>query len=88
MLALLRLIFMLLLILTAIYWSLVLWLRAAERDRLEREWQEVRPPLPLHRFVENGMRDYRGSLRRKLLWGVYVVPLGLIALLIYLVNYA
>ena len=65
-----------------------LYFRAGERDRLEAEWVAKQPPLPQHTYVENGIRDYRRSLRRKLLWGVYIVPIGAILLLIYLVNYA
>lgn len=79
---------MLLVVLTVIYWSLVFWFRAAERDRLEAEWEREQPPLPRHTFVENGIRDYGGSLRRKLLWGVYVVPITAICLLIYIMNFA
>lgn len=88
MFGLLRLFAIFLVLLTIIYWSLVFYLRAGERDRLEAEWEAERPPLPRDRYVENGIRDYQGNLRRKLLWGVYIVPIGAICLLIYFVNYA
>ena len=88
MFGLLRLAVILLIVLTVVYWCLVFWFRAGERARLEAEWRQEQPPLPMHTYVENGIRDYQGSLRRKLLWGVYVVPIGAICLLIYLVNYA
>ena len=88
MFGLLRLVVVLLVALTVIYWSLVFYLRAGERDRLEAEWERDRPPLPRHTYVEIGLRDYGGSLRRKLLWGVYIVPIALICGLIYVVNYA
>lgn len=88
MIGLLRLVVILLVALTVIYWSLVFWFRAGERARLQEEWAREQPPLPEETFVENGMRDYQGSLRRKLLWGVYIVPVSLICGLIYFVNYA
>ena len=88
MFGLLRLAAILLIGLTVIYWCLVFYFRAGERERLEREWHETQPPLPMERFVENGIDAYKGSLRRKLLWGVYVVPITLICGLIYYVNYA
>ncbi|MGB3688571.1 MAG: hypothetical protein WBA02_04635 [Jannaschia helgolandensis] len=88
MFGLLRLAVVLLIVLTIVYWALVFYFRAGERDRLEAEWVAKQPPLPQHTYVENGIRDYRRSLRRKLLWGVYIVPIGAILLLIYLVNYA
>ena len=88
MIGLVRLVAILLVILTVIYWCLVFYFRAGERARLEQEWHDTQPPLPMERFVRNGIDDYKESLRRKLLWGVYVVPLGAMCLLIYLVNYA
>lgn len=88
MLGLLRLFVMLMVLLTVVYWSLVFYMRAGERDRLEAQWEEEQPPLPRHTFVDNGLRDYGRSLRRKLLWGVYILPIGAICLLIYLVNFA
>ncbi|WGH77743.1 hypothetical protein [Jannaschia ovalis] len=88
MLALLRLTVMLLIALTVIYWALVLYLRAGEKDRLEAEWEAERPPLPQHTYVANGLRDYQGSLRRKLIWGVYVIPITVVVGLVYYVNYA
>ena len=86
--ALLRLTVMMLIALTVIYWALVLYLRAGEKDRLEARWEAERPPLPQHTYVANGLRDYQGSLRRKLIWGVYVVPIGTVAALVYILNYA
>ena len=88
MIGLLRLVIGLLVVLTVIYWCLVFYFRAGERDRLEREWRETRPPLPMERYVENGIADYKGSLRRKLLWGVYVVPITLVVGLVWYINYA
>ncbi|SFI97690.1 hypothetical protein [Jannaschia pohangensis] len=88
MLGLLRLVVVLLVVLTVVYWCMVFWFRAGERDRLEAEWETEKPPLPRHTFVDIGMAEYKRSLRRKLLWGVYVVPITLICLLVYLVNYA
>lgn len=88
MFGLLRLFVILIVLLTVIYWALVFYFRAGERDRLEAEWEAEQPPLPRHTFVDNGIRDYQRSLRRKLLWGVYIVPLGAICILIYYVNYA
>ncbi|UWQ19031.1 hypothetical protein [Jannaschia sp. M317] len=88
MLGLLRLAVVLLIGLTVIYWALVFYFRAGEKDRLEREWAETQPPLPEETFVRNGLRDYQGSLRRKLLWAVYIIPISAICTLIYYVNYA
>lgn len=87
MIGLARLFIGLMIVLTIIYWCLVFYFRAGERDRLEKEWHETQPPLPMERFVENGIEEYKSSLRRKLLWGVYIVPIGLICGLVYLINF-
>ena len=37
--------------------------------------------------MEKGLAEYDGSLRRKLILGVYIVPICLVALMIYLTNF-
>jgi hypothetical protein len=39
-------------------------------------------------FVQQGLDDYDGSLRRKLILGVYVIPFVLMCVVIYLTNFA
>ncbi|MEL6585429.1 MAG: hypothetical protein AAFY65_12450 [Pseudomonadota bacterium] len=87
MIGLLRLAVGLFVILTVIYVCLVFYFRAGEKRRLEEEWATEQPPLPEHTYVENGLRDYQGSLKRKLLWGVYIIPVGLICGLVYFINF-
>ncbi len=88
MLGLLRLMAMLLVALTIVYWALILFFGAGERARLAAEWERDRPPLPRHTYVRNGIREYRRGLRRRLLWWVYLVPIAAVCLLIYLLNFA
>ena len=86
MLALARLAGMAVLGLTVIFVCLTLWFRWGERERLEAEWERERPPLPRYRHVEIGMAPYRERLRRRLIVGVYVVPILAICGLIYAFN--
>jgi hypothetical protein len=37
--------------------------------------------------VQRGLKRYDGSIRRKLILGVYVVPVGLVILTVYLTNF-
>ena len=65
--------------------------RLLRREALEKDWDtapQAEGPAARDRFIEAGMADYEHSLRRKLLWGVLVLPAVVIGLLIYLVNYA
>lgn len=86
MFAIIRLVVVLFVALTIIYFSLSLYSRSRCRARLEDEWDVTKGPQEA--FMEEGMRDYDQSLRKKLILGVYVVPTGLIVLIIYLTNFA
>ncbi|WP_103332740.1 hypothetical protein [Pseudotabrizicola formosa] len=74
------------------YWSLLIYSRSVRREALEKQW-DADPPegatdAMRRAFIEEGMSAYEGSLRRKLLWGVVVLPFLAIGTLLYLVNYA
>ena len=97
--ALLRLSVFGLVALTVFYWILRIYLRSVHRERLENEWDadhpDDQPPDDQPRdeaaraaFVEQGMQRYARSLRVKLLWLVYIIPITVVGVLIYLVNYA
>ncbi|MEY8839426.1 hypothetical protein AB9K41_10400 [Cribrihabitans sp. XS_ASV171] len=77
----------LLLVLTVIYLVLSRRSRAMRRDKLEAKWAEKGLHGDREAFVQRGLRRYDRSIRKKLLLGVFIVPLGLIALLIYVTNY-
>lgn len=38
-------------------------------------------------YIEDGMRAYDGSLRKKLILGVFVVPIVAVAVVIYVTNF-
>lgn len=86
--ALVRLLFIAFVLLSIIYLSLSLYSRSRARSRLEREWDEGGIDTPRDTYVRDGLKDYDGSLRRKLILGVYIVPMSLVCLIIYLVNFA
>lgn len=72
------------------YWLLLIYARSLRREALEKEW-DADPPASATEadrdaFIEQGMAEYEGSLRRKLLWGVIVLPFFAIGLLFYFVN--
>jgi hypothetical protein len=73
--------------LSVVYICLSLYSRAVRRGKLEREWDQEIQQGDRQTFVESGLRDYDGSLRRKLILGVYIVPLTLISVIIYLTNF-
>ena len=74
-------------VLTVIYICLSLYSRAARRDKLEKAWDEGGMTGDRDDFVENGLREYDGSVRRKLILGVYIIPITAIAAIIYFTNF-
>jgi hypothetical protein len=83
-----RLVLVLLVLGTVVYVSLWFYARAAQRERLEQEWEEAGRPGPRDVFVDEGMERRRFELQRRLLLGVYVVPFAVVALVIYFSNYS
>lgn len=73
---------------TIAYVVIGLYSRSVERERLEKEWDgdpvnEGAAPEDRHTYIEEGMKDYSQSLRQKLIWLVYVIPMGLLIAVLY-----
>lgn len=88
MFALARLLFIGFIVLTVIYVCLSFYSRAVRKGKLEAEWDENPTDEPRETYVDRGLEEYDGSLRRKLILGVYVVPVLLVSLIIYLTNFS
>jgi len=82
-----RLIPILFIVLTVIYICLSLYSRAKAKDRLEEEWASELRVGDRDAFIREGLDAYQSSLRRKLIWGVYVVPILAVMGLIYVQNF-
>ncbi|PVA09646.1 hypothetical protein DC366_13250 [Pelagivirga sediminicola] len=87
MLALLKLIVIGGVVLTVIYVVLSIWSRRVRRGELEAEWLIAGRPGDEEAFVAGGLKEYDSSLRRKLILGVYVVPVSVIAIIVYFTNF-
>ncbi|MGH1576622.1 hypothetical protein [Planktotalea sp.] len=87
MLALARLLVFGFLILSVIYVCLSFYSRAVRRGKLEKEWDEEVKTGDRDAFVKEGLEDYDDSLRRKLILGVYVIPICIISFIIYATNF-
>jgi hypothetical protein len=75
-------------VLTIIYICLSFYSRAVRRGKLEARWDSARGPGDRESFVRRGLERYDGSIRRKLILGVYVVPVVIVVLIIYFTNFA
>ena len=87
MFALLRFAIPLLIVLTIIYVALSFYSRSVRRGKLEAYWDENDQTGDRDAFVELGLKEYDGSLRRKLIWGVYIIPVAVVGVLVYVMNY-
>lgn len=87
MFALIRLAVVGFVILSIIYVVLSLYSRSVRRRKLRAEWDEERPTTDRETFVDQGLEDYDQSLRRKLILGVYVIPVCVIGFIVYVTNF-
>jgi len=74
--------------LTVLYMLISVYSRSVRREKLEKQWDEGEGTGEREAFIEEGMAAYRHSLRRKLIWGVYVVPIIAVSILIYVLNFS
>lgn len=75
-------------VLTILYVGLSIWSRRRHRNRLEAEWQQKDRTGNRDAYIAEGMAQYEGSLRRRLIVLVYVIPVGTVAVIIYLTNFS
>lgn len=88
MFALLRLVVIGFFVLTVIYICLSLYSRAMRRSKLREKWHKGPQATDSDTFVQRGLERYDGSIRRKLILGVYIVPVVVVAVIIYLTNHS
>ncbi|MEY8096624.1 hypothetical protein AB9F29_04310 [Falsihalocynthiibacter sp. S25ZX9] len=64
------------------------WFAASlRREDLEEEFDEEVKEGDRDAFIEEGMERYRKSFRRKALVLIYVIPLVLYVIVLYLINF-
>lgn len=72
--------------LTIVFVCLWFYFRAVRREKLQAQWDQDQGPGAREGFVKAELSAYEGILKRRLIWGVYVIPMGLLTLLIYVTN--
>ena len=76
-----------LILMTVVYVCLSWYSRSVRREKLERQFDAGGIDGDRDAYIEKGLAEYEGSLRAKLIWGVYIIPFVLIAVLVYLTNF-
>jgi len=70
-----------------LYIGLSWYFRASHRAKMERDWEAAGRPGNRAAYVEAGMAQYERSLRRKLLWLVFILPVSAVILIIWFTNF-
>lgn len=79
---------MALIALSIVFVSLWFYARTAKSEKLKAQWDSNQGPGRRESYLKAEMAAYEGTLKRKLIWGVYVIPSCLLAALIYVTNLA
>ena len=74
-------------VLTVIYWVLSYIGRRRAADKVRGDYSAGKTELTEDAFMDAGIARYQKSLRRKLIVGVYLIPLFFAGVLIYLAQY-
>ena len=70
-----------------VYLGLSWYFRSAHRERMEHDWEAAGRPGNREAYIEEGMAQYQRSLRRRLLWLVFVLPVTAVGLIIWITNF-
>lgn len=87
MIALLRLTVFGLIFLTGLYFLLGIYIRSLRREKLEKDWAEEGSKGARDDYVEKGMAEFEPGLKRWLVVAVYVVPITVVLIMLYVTNF-
>lgn len=72
--------------LSVVYLLVSIYSRSIRREKLENEWDEEIKQGDRDAFINEGMKAYEGSLRKKLILLIFIVPICVITVLFVTVN--
>ena len=85
-----RLVVILAVVLTVVYWSVSLYSCSVRREALEDAFDEEHPnggaKGARDTYIATGMADYETGLRKKLIWLVYVIPVLVVTGILIVTN--
>ncbi len=87
MFAAIRLFIIAFVILTLVYIYLSIRQRWRCKRALEVEYDAGGDLGDRDTYIDNGLKEYESSLKRKLILGVYVVPMLIVVVMIYVTNF-
>lgn len=88
MIAALRLFALLFVVLTLIYLVLSFLLRQTAQREARETWEVLDTRIDWETYLERQMKSYHRAMRRRLIFGVYILPTAFLAAIVYFVNFA
>ncbi|RWR50896.1 hypothetical protein EOW65_04880 [Sinirhodobacter ferrireducens] len=77
--------------LAVLFWLVRIYARSLRREALEKHWaRESAAGVdlgPCDAYVEAGMQDYEHGLMRRLVWLVFILPIVIFAVVVFVMNY-
>jgi uncharacterized ion transporter superfamily protein YfcC len=77
--------------LSVIYLLVSIYSRSVRREKLEDRWdsehEDENDDAARNAFIEEGMQHYEHGLRKQLIWLVFIIPMVIMGITVYLVNY-
>ena len=91
MIALIRLAVLGFIALSVLYLMVGTYSRSVRREKLEKHW-DANPPegqgdTERRAYIEAGMRAYEHGLRKRMIWLVFIIPMIIFAVIVYLVDF-
>ena len=74
-------------LLSVVYWLVSVYSRSVRREKLEKKFDAGGIEGDRDAYIEAGMQAYNKSLRRRLIWLVYIIPAVGVSATVYFVNY-
>ncbi len=74
-------------LLSVVYVIVSIYSRSVRREKLEKKFDAGAIEGDRDAYIEAGMQAYNKSLRRRLIWLVYIIPAVGVSATVYFVNY-
>jgi hypothetical protein len=73
--------------LTIVYFIMKVYLRSVQRERLEKRFDAGGIDGDRTAYIDEGMARYDKSLKKNLLWLIYIIPTAAVAVTLYILNF-
>lgn len=83
----LRLGLVMLVILSVVYLLVSIYSRSVRREKLEKRFDAGGVEGDRDAYIEQGMAEYEHGLKKRLIWLVYIIPMVVMAVIVYVVNW-